>query len=189
MQGFYFCPATYQPRTSACNGLSAIHAINYTATMQKAFTGLYRCVSGNLTHFTAYNTRPAKADITPPAPRWSVSQRRSTSSAYQIPTPRRTLYRAGQQPYYNKVYKGAPLLWIHARRCSISQTMPAAASQYIRLVSCAGVSPAAGGLAPGQQSGRTLHPAGQSSGRGAAGERNHWQLAAASLFGLSPDNQ
>lgn len=31
-------------------------------------------------------------------------------------------------------------------------------------------------------------PAGQSSGNGAAGGRNHWRLAAASLFGLSPDS-
>lgn len=31
-------------------------------------------------------------------------------------------------------------------------------------------------------------PAGQSSGKGAAGGRNHWRLAAASLFGLSPDS-
>ena len=38
-----------------------------------------------------------------------------------------TLYRSAQTAYYNKVYKGsgAPLLWIHARRCSRSQTMPA----------------------------------------------------------------
>nr|DAE34353.1 MAG TPA: hypothetical protein [Caudoviricetes sp.] len=31
----------------------------------------------------------------------------STSSVYQIPPPRRTLYRSAQPPYYNKVYKGA----------------------------------------------------------------------------------
>lgn len=42
-------------------------------------------------------------------------------------TPRRTLYRPAQPPYYNKVYKSAAvrLLWIHARRCNIQQTMPA----------------------------------------------------------------
>ncbi len=37
---------------------------------------------------------------------------------------------ATQAAYYNKVYKGAavrPLLWIHARRYNIAQTMPAAA--------------------------------------------------------------
>lgn len=107
MQGFYFCPATYQPRTSACNGLSAIHAINYTATMQKAFTGLYMCVSGNLTHSTAYNTRPAKADITPPATRWRAYRQALHLHRYPIPPPRRTLYRAVQPPYYNKVYRGA----------------------------------------------------------------------------------
>lgn len=40
-----------------------------------------------------------------------------------------------QAAYYNKVYKGAavrPLLWIHARRYNIAQTMPAAAGQCIR---------------------------------------------------------
>lgn len=58
---------------------------SYTIHATKQRTGIYRCVSGNLTHSTAYNTRPAKADITPPAPRWSTSQRCSTSSAYQIP--------------------------------------------------------------------------------------------------------
>lgn len=37
------------------------------------------------------------------------------------------LSRSAQATYYNDVYKtvqGCALLWIHARRCSISQTMP-----------------------------------------------------------------
>lgn len=99
---------------------------------------------------------------------------------------------------YIRGCKGAPLLWIHARQCSISQTMPAAAGQLLpcadrwqvlhpahllrvprlRLyrVSPAGSRcfprPAAGALALGRQLTRagqhpgTLHPAGQSSGRG-----------------------
>ena len=54
-----------------------------------------RCVSG-ASGYTAL-----------PVPRWSVSQRRSISSAYQIPATRWTLYRPAQPPYYNKVYKGA----------------------------------------------------------------------------------
>ena len=162
MQGFYFCPATYQPRTSACNGLSAIHAINnYTATMQKAFTGLYRCVSGNLTHFTAYNTRPAKSDITPPAPRWSVSQRRNTSTNTKTQPPRRTLYRSAQPPYYNKVYKGAAVRTV--------------------MDPCPAVQHSADHASPAPSTRR---------GSPAAGAwRNNWRLAAASLFGLSPDSQ
>ena len=70
----------------------------------------------------------ASSYTAPPAPRWSISQHCSTSSAYQIPTLRRTLYSSAQPPYYNKVYKGGsgvPLLWIHTRQCSRSQTMPA----------------------------------------------------------------
>nr|DAD76648.1 MAG TPA: hypothetical protein [Siphoviridae sp. ctOVO10] len=38
-----------------------------------------------MSHSNATDTRPTKAAIIPPAPRWSVSQRRSTSSTYQIP--------------------------------------------------------------------------------------------------------
>lgn len=55
---------------------------------------------------------------------------RSTDTRYQRRAGRCTAQhnRPIQPPYYNKVYKGAAahrLLWIHARRCSISQTMPA----------------------------------------------------------------
>jgi hypothetical protein len=56
---------------------------------------------------------------------------------YQIPPPRRTLYSSAQPPYYNKVYKRSA---DHA-------------------------SPAAYDLVTGQPG--ALHPAGQSSGRGA----------------------
>lgn len=101
---------------------------SYTAHAAKQRTGLYRGFSCNYARSTARDTRPTQAAIIPLAPRWSVSQRRNTSSEYQIPAPRRTLYRTAQPPYYNKVYKGAAahrLLWIHARRCSISHTMPA----------------------------------------------------------------
>ena len=55
----------------------------------------------------------------------------NASSAYQIPPPRRAPYKSAQPHYYNKVYKGAPLLWIHARQCNISQTMPARRGQLL----------------------------------------------------------
>jgi len=79
-QGFYFCPAAYKPRASVYNAFFAIYAI-YTASVQKAFTGRYRGVSVNLAHFSGHNTAATQANYAPPAPRWSVSQRRSTSSA------------------------------------------------------------------------------------------------------------
>lgn len=101
---------------------------SYTAIAAKQHTGLYRRFSCNSPHSTAANNRPTQAAIISPAPRWSASQRRNASSAYQITPPRQTLYRPAQPPYYNKVYKGAavrPMLWIHAGRCSIPQTIPA----------------------------------------------------------------
>ena len=75
------------------------------------------------------------------------------------------------------------LLRIHARRCSISQTMPARRGQCLHLYR---VSPVACNLAPGQLG--TLHPAGQSSGGGAAGGAEPLTATAVSLFGLSPDS-
>lgn len=132
---------------------------SYTAHAIKQCTRLYRRFSGYLPYSTAANNRPTQAAITLPAPRWSVSQRRSTSSTYQIPPPRRTLCRSAQPPYYNKVYKGGSAAYrkpclrrgldtSHARRLAIwhrvsSQGVPA----------------------------YTLHPAGQSSGRGRSGRR------------------
>lgn len=171
--GLLFCLAAIQPHTSIYSGLYTVHTF-YTAKTPKPFTGLYRGISVDLTHSSAHNTANTQAAYTPPAPRW-------------------TLYRPAQPPYYNKVYKGAPLSWIHARRCSIAQTMPAAASQCIRLASGARVSPArsrcfprpaAGDLAPVSGAGA----AGQSSGRGAAGGAEPLTATAASLFGLSPDS-
>nr|DAT65855.1 MAG TPA: hypothetical protein [Caudoviricetes sp.] len=81
---------------------------NYTATTPKAFIGLYGGVSADFTHSSAHNTAAKQAAYIPPAPR-------------------RKLHSSEQPPYYNKVYKGASLLWIHARRRNIPQTMPAAA--------------------------------------------------------------
>lgn len=105
--GLLFCPVTIQPHTSVYSAFCRVNA-NYTAHAAKQRTWLYRRIPCNPTRSTAHDTRPAKAAIIPPAPRWSVSQRRNTSSTYQIPAPRRTLHSSAQPRYYNKVYKGAP---------------------------------------------------------------------------------
>lgn len=148
---------------------------NYTTHATKQRTGLYRSFSCGLTHSTAHDTRPTQAAIIPPVPLWNVSQRRSTSSTYQIPPPRRTLCRSAQPPYYNKVYKGG--------QCSIPQTVPAAGSRYFPR-------PAACDLAPGQQSGRTgLHspPGGAVKRQGAQrAARNHWRLPPQLFSGFRP---
>lgn len=104
--GLLFYPVTIQPYTSVYSAFCAINTSN-TVNTTKQYTGLYRCFSGYLTHSNTVYTRPTQAAIIPPAPRWSVSQRRNTSSIYQIQAPRRTLCNSAQPPYYNKVYKGA----------------------------------------------------------------------------------
>ena len=175
--GLLFCPATIQPHTSVYSGLYSVHA-SYTDHAAKQRTRLYRRFSCDLTHSTAHDTRPTQAAIIPPVPRWSVSQRRSTSSTYQILAPRRTLYRSAQPPYCNKVYKGAPLLWIHARQCSKSQTMPARRGG--SLASTAPGAPAEGSTSPPVQ--------GQPGGMDTAGGAEPLTALAASLFGLSPDS-
>ena len=83
---------------------------------------------------------------------------------------------------YIRGCRGAHLSWIHARRCSISQTMPAAAGQLLPcadrlqvLTHCQQYrpgAPAEGSASPPTQGQPgTLHPAGQSSGRECGGRR------------------
>lgn len=125
VQGFYFALLQCSPHTNVYSAFCAVNAtIPHTAqNSAQGFTVAFpairlfcrRCVAG------------ASAYTAPAAPRWSVSQRRNTSSTYQIPAPHRTLYSSAQTAYYNNVYKGARvrrLLWIHARQCSRSQTIP-----------------------------------------------------------------
>lgn len=142
-----------------------------------------------------------------PAPRWSVSQRRNTSSVYQIPPPRLTLCREAQLPIiikYIRVQRCA-LLWPHARQRNTSQTMPARRGQLLpcadrwqvlhpthllrgqRLHLCR-VSPAAFNLAPVSSQGAPSTRRGSPVAGARWAARNHWRLAAASLFGLSPDS-
>lgn len=129
VQGFYFA----RRRISLIQAFTA-RFVSYTANAAKQCTELCRGFSGDCARSTVHNTKPTQAAIIPLAPRWSVSQRRSTSKTYQNQRHARTMCRPAQPPYYNNVYKGArvrPLLWLHARRCSISQTMPARQGQLL----------------------------------------------------------
>lgn len=106
VQGFYFVRRQY----SCIQAFTARFAPSMQfipPQMQKrlqGFTGAFFC---DCTRLTAHDTSPIQPAIIPPATRWSVSQRRSISSTYQTQPLCRTLYRATQPPYYNKVYKGA----------------------------------------------------------------------------------
>ena len=145
MQGFYFCPAAVQPHTSVYSAFCAVRAI-YTAHATKQRTRLYRGFSCNYARSTARDTRPTQAAIIPLAPRWSVSQHRSTSSTYQIPDTTPDAVQASTTAYYNKVYKR-----------SADHASPAGSRCFPRPATC--------DLAPGQQSGRTRsvrhHPPGE----------------------------
>lgn len=173
---FLFCPATIRPHTNVYSVFCAVNAVLYSPchkTAHKALQWLFllfavfcRCcvavhpaISHRLYHAGSYHSA-----ATPPA---NTKYHRHAG----------TLYRSAQPPIIIRYIRG--------------QTMPAAAGQ---LIPCADlwqvlhpahllrgqrlhlyrVSPAAGGLAPGQrQGGRSgiLHPAEQSSGRGRGGRR------------------
>ena len=179
---------------------------SYTANAAKQRTGLYRGVSCNLPHSTAADTRPTQAAIMPPVQRWSVSQRRNASSTYQIPAPRRTLHKAAQPPIIIRYIRGQTMpavagqllpcadRWQVLTRCQ--QYRPGAPVE--RSASPPAQGSARRGLDAshtrrlavwhrvGGQGGRsgTLHPAGQSSGGGAA--RNHWRLSPHLFSGFRP---
>lgn len=96
VQGFCFALLQYSPHTNIYSAFCAVNAtIPHTAqNSAQGFTGAFpairlfcrRCVAG------------ASAYTAPAAPRWSVSQRRNTSSTYQIPAPHRTLCSLSQPP-------------------------------------------------------------------------------------------
>jgi hypothetical protein len=105
------------------------------AAFFRCCVAVYPAILHHLRHAGAYHSAE-----TPP-----------THTRYQ--PPRRTLYGSAKPPIiirYIRVQRCA-LLWIHARQCSKSQTVPARRGQRLHLYR---VSPAAFNLAPGQQSGR-----------------------------------
>ena len=177
VQGFYFARLQYSPIQAFTARF--VPSMQFTAHATKPRTGLYSGFPCDLPRSAAVYTSPIQAAIILPAPRWSTSQRRSTSSAYQIPAPRRTLYRSAQPSYYNNVYKTAPLLLIHAKQCNRSQTMPARrvldASHARRLAiwhRVSGQGAPAGGGSPAAVARRAA--------------RNHWRLAPQLFSGFRP---
>ena len=137
MTGFFFCLASTRCRAFILpGGVSATHKrsqqifcyqCNYTAKTSKAFTGLYRGISVNLTHSSAHNTAATQAAYAPLAPRWRAYRQAQHLQKYPDTAATPDAVQGRATAYYNKVYKGASLLWIHARLYSIAQTMPAAA--------------------------------------------------------------
>lgn len=177
--GLLFCLAAIQPHTSIYSGLYTVHTF-YTAKTPKPFTGLYRGISVDLTHSSAHNTAATQTAYTPLAPRWRAYRQALHLHRYQIPPPRRTLYRAEQPPII--------IRYIRGRRCidlcqAIQHSADHASGSGSACLTCIRYKGQPGGWrsGTGQQSRRTLHPAGQSSGRGGAEP-----LAACRRFSFRP---
>lgn len=117
MAGFFFCLASTRCRAfilPCCNTVPYkrlqwpfCYSCNYTIQTQKQFTELYSGVSVDLLYSSTHNTAAAQTAYTPPASRRRAYRQAPHLHRYQIPPTGRTMYRAGQPPYYNKVYKGA----------------------------------------------------------------------------------
>lgn len=164
--GLLFCPAAIQPNIGVYGAFCAVNAIippmpqNSAQGSTWAFPAIFRVL---LLLFYG-----ASCYIAPPATRWSTPQRSSTSSAYQIPAPRRKLYRPAEPPIIIRYIKSAPLLWIHARRCNIPQTIPARRGQRLHLYR---VSPSACNLAPVSSQGAPSTRRGSPAAGGSGGRR------------------
>lgn len=122
--GLFFCQETYEPHTSVYSVFCRVNAIIPPMPQNSAqgFTGTFPTICRVLTllyiHIRLYCTAcDTSKHITAPQRLQCIPDTSATPDAVQGRT----------AAYYNKVYKGAPLLWIHAQRYSIAQTMPAAA--------------------------------------------------------------
>ena len=178
--GLLFCSDAIQTHASVYSAFCRVNA-NYIAHATKRRTELYSGFSCDCASSTVHDTRPTQVAIIPPAPLWSISQHRSTSTDTRYKTLCRTLYRSVQPPYYNKVYKGAAV-----RSCY--RSMPDGAA-YRRPCQPGGLQSGTGQRVRGGGQPDTLHPAGQSSSRGTAGGAEPLTATAVPLFGLSPDSQ
>lgn len=193
LQGFSFCPAARERLTIIYSYLSAVNAIIQPQRQNR--------LQGFAVSFPLIRPIPARTIQQPHKPPMhrlrhagghTVKCSASTDTRYHRHAG--TLHRSAQAVYYNKVYKGAD----HA---SGGKAAPAVRKS---LASAASGAPAEGSASPpvqGQPGGvsmlpepggwrsGTFHPAGQSSGRSAAGGAEPLAALAAFLFGLSPDSQ
>ena len=200
VQGFYFVLLQYS-RTQAFTAAFITSMQLYSKRCKTA----HRALQERFRLFTLFCRRcvaGASAYTAPAATRWSVPQR--PDALQHIPDTTVTPGRCTGQ-------HRRPIIIRYIRGCSIPQTMlarrgllPLCAGRWQVLTRCqqyrpgapaegsasppvqsqpGGVSmlPTPGGLQPG-----TLHPAGHSSGMGAAGGAEPLTASAASLFGLSP---
>lgn len=106
--GLLFCLAAYQPHTSPYSGLSAVHAIIRPKRQSRlqGFTAAFPLIWPVPAHAIQQSH---KSPIHHLCHAGGHTVKRSICPQYQIPPPRLTLYKSAQPPYYNNVYKGAPM--------------------------------------------------------------------------------
>lgn len=172
VQGFYFVQMQYSPIQAFTARF--VQSMQLYSPRRKA---AHRALQGFFRLFAAFY-RYYYICVYPAIPHHlrhagAHTRARTPCSAYQIPPPRRTLYRSAHPPYYNKVYKGRGAPGVDPCRTVqhiVDHASPAACD----------LAPVNGQGAPGQSG--TLHPAGQSSSMGAAGGAELLAACAASLF-------
>ena len=192
--GLLFCPTAHEPHKSVYSGFYIIHAVIPPTPQNGAqgFTGAFPAICRVFSLLCGC----ASGYTAPPAPRWSVSQYRSTSTDTRYHRNAKKLHRSAQ-PQTMPARRGQ--LPPSADRWQVLRPAHPPMCQRLHLyeVSPAAVSllPTPGGLQSGtwstvNQGGHsgTLHPAEQSSRRGATGGAETLTAYAASLFGLSPDS-
>ena len=176
VQGFYFALLQY----SHTQAFTACFALSMQLYRQRCKTS-HRALQALFLWLVPFYSRRYQTDTSGYNAVCATLKRITAPQHLQrIPDTRRHAGRCTAQhrpPIIIMYIRVRPLLWIHARQCSILQTMPARRLAIWHRVSSQGA-PAG-----------TLHPAGQSSGRGAAGGAEPLTATAVSLFGLSPDSQ
>lgn len=189
--GLLFCPAAIQPHTSVYRAFCFVNATIPPTPQNSAqgFTDAFQIICRVLPLLyggaSCYAVQPAR--------RWMAYRQAQRLHRYQISPPRQTLHRSAQPPYYNKVYKGAAVRPPVMDPCQTVQQIADHASPV------GSASPPVQGQPGGWSFGArsAVRPGiltrstrqGRPAARARWAARNHWRLAAVSLFGLSPDSQ
>ena len=135
--GLLFCSATIQPHTNVYSTFCACPCnfnSQHSKTAHKALQWLFLrlCPLNHPRYQTDTNGYNTTYD--------TLEHVTAAQRLQHVPDTSRhaeTLHSSAQTAYYNNVYKGAGvrrLLWIHARRCNIPQTIPARRGQLLPCV-------------------------------------------------------
>ena len=106
VQGFYFCPETYQAHTSVYSGFSDINAIIQPKHHKRlqGFTAVFPSICPIPSHTTQQPHKPPMHRLRH-AGGYTVKRRPSTDTRDTTATP--DAVQVSTAAYYNKVYKGA----------------------------------------------------------------------------------